>query len=409
MKVLQINAVCGGGSTGRTCRELNDALVELGHDGLILYGNGSSDYEYARKLSSSCGVKLHGVLSRLLGKNAAYSPFATGKALRIIREYKPDVVHLGNLHGNYINLRPLLNYLAKQDIPTVVTLHDCWAFTGKCTHYTEASCNRWQTGCHDCPKLKGDIPSLFFDRTPQMWKEKVELFRAIPRLAVIGVSDWITEEGRKAPCFANAKIIRRIYNWIDLSVFYPRESKFRQQHGIPEDSFVILCVSAGWSKNSWRTKNLIELSRKIGKGVQIVVAGSVSFAEELPENIKCIGYIHSTQELAELYSAADVYVHLSREDTFGKVIAEAMACGTPAVVYQATACPEIVADGCGYAVKTGDVDALAAAVEKVRENGKAAYSRVCTETVHQRFNMDTLVQDTIRLYEELRVATEKTK
>lgn len=409
MKVLQINAVCGGGSTGRTCRELNDALVELGHDGLILYGNGSSDYEYARKLSSSCGVKLHGVLSRLLGKNAAYSPFATEKAISIIKEYRPDVVHLRNLHGNYISIAPLLRYLAKEDIPTVVTLHDCWVFTGKCTHYTEVGCNRWQTGCHDCPKLKGDIPSLFFDRTPQMWKEKGELFRAIPRLAVTGVSDWITEEGRKAPCFANAKIIQRIYNWIDLSVFYPRESKFRQQHGIPEDSFVILCVSAGWSKNSWRTKNLIELSRKIGKGIQIVVAGSVSFAEELPENIKCIGYIHSTQELAELYSAADVYVHLSREDTFGKVIAEAMACGTPAVVYQATACPEIVADGCGYAVKTGDMDALATAVEKVRENGKAAYSRVCTQTVHQRFNKDTLIQDTIRLYEELRVATEKTK
>lgn len=409
MRVLQINAVCGGGSTGRTCRELNDALVELGHDGLILYGNGSSDYEYARKLSSSCGVKLHGALSRLLGKNAAYSPFATGKALRIIREYKPDVVHLGNLHGNYINLRPLLNYLAKQDIPTVVTLHDCWVFTGKCTHYTEAGCNRWQTGCHDCPKLKGDIPSLFFDRTPQMWKEKGKLFRAIPRLAVTGVSDWITEEGRKAPCFANAKIIRRIYNWIDLSVFYPRESDFRQQHGIPEDSFVILCVSAGWFKDSCKTKDLIELAQKVGKAVQIVVAGSVSFAEELPENIKCIGYIHSTQELAELYSAADVYVHLSREDTFGKVIAEALSCGTPAVVYQATACPELVADGCGYVVETGDVDALAAAIGKIREDRKMTYSRACTEAVHRRFNKDTLVQDTIRLYEELCAATEKTK
>ena len=325
MKVLQINAVCGGGSTGRTCRELNDALIMQGHQGLILYGNGSSDCQYAKKVAGKCGVKLHGLLSRLLGKNAAYSPFATRKALHVIREFQPDVVHLHNLHGNYINLKPLLKCLAKQDIPTVITLHDCWFFTGKCTHYTEQGCYKWQTGCHNCPKLKSDIPSFFFDRTKQMLKEKEELFRAIPRLAVIGVSDWITEEGRKSPCFANARIIKRVYNWIDLNVFYPRESDFRERYGISKDKFIILCIGAGWSRNSCKTKDLMELAGKIEEDCQIILAGTVPFAEELPENIKCIGYIHSTEELAKLYSAADVYVHLSREDTFGKVIAEAMA------------------------------------------------------------------------------------
>lgn len=409
MRILQINAVGDGGSTGRTCRELNDILIEQGHQGLVLYGNGSSDYKYAQKISGEYGVKLHGALSRILGKNAAYSPFATRKALRVIREYQPDVVHLRNLHGNYINIKPLLKYLSRMDIPTVVTLHDCWIYTGKCTHYTEKGCYKWQTGCFACPKLKADIPSFFFDRTPQMWKEKVELFQAIPRLAVTGVSDWITEEGRKAPCFANAKIIKRIYNWIDLDVFYPRQSDFREEYGIATDKFVILCIGAGWSKRSCKTEDLIKLAQKIGDDCQIVMAGNIPFAEDLPKNIKCIGYIHSTEELARLYSAVDVYVHLSREDTFGKVIAEAMACGTPAVVYNATACPELAADGCGYAVPVGDIDAMAEAIGHIKKAEKAVLARRCTETVRRRFDKEILVQDTIKLYEEICGATEKTR
>ena len=231
MKVVQINAVCDTGSTGRICRELNDALIRNGHEGLILYGNGHSEYEFSRRVSGKLCVKAHGLLARILGKNAAYSPMATRKMIGILRSYKPDVLHLHNLHGNFVSLKPLLRYLAENDVPTVITLHDCWFFTGKCTHYTVAECNRWQTGCHDCPKLRGDIPSWFFDRTAEMWQEKKALFEAIPRLAVIGVSDWITNEAKKS-FLADAKILRRIYNWIDLDVFYPRGKEVGKQFGI---------------------------------------------------------------------------------------------------------------------------------------------------------------------------------
>ena len=167
---MQINAVCDTGSTGRICRELNDAVLQAEHKGIVLYGNGSSVYDCAQKISNQYCVKLHSLLSRLLGKNAAYSPVSTKRIINILKAYEPDIVHLHNLHGNYVNLNPLLQYLAKEDIPTVVTLHDCWFYTGKCTHYTTMGCNKWQTGCHDCPKLKGDIPSWFFDRMPHgLW------------------------------------------------------------------------------------------------------------------------------------------------------------------------------------------------------------------------------------------------
>ena len=400
MKVVQINAVCGRGSTGRICRELNDAVVRQGNEGMILYGNGSSKYEFAHKVSGKYGVKMHGLLSRLLGKNAAYSPLATKQILDLLRSNRPDVVHLHNLHGNYVNLKPLLRYLAEKDIPTVVTLHDCWFFTGKCTHYTAAGCDRWQTGCHHCPKLKGDIPSWFVDRTGEMWREKKALFAAIPRLAVIGVSDWITNEAKKS-FLKDASILQRIYNWIDLSVFYPRGKEAAEQFGISENKFSILCIGAGWNENSPKTKDLLMLAKLLPEDYEIILAGSVPFADRLPCSIKTVGYISSTEVLAKLYSACDVYVHLSREDTFGKVIAEALACGTPAVVYDSTACPEIVGEGCGYAVPAGDVEAVCNAIARIRKQSKAAFIKGCREYAAANFSKEKLVEDTLELYRRL--------
>ena len=242
---------------------------------------------------------------------------------------------------------------------------------------------------------------MLLDRTAQMWKEKNELFQAIPRLGVIGVSDWIAGEGKKAPCFSKAKQIRRIYNWIDTQAFSPRKSDFRRQHGISEDQFVILCVGAGWAPNISRSQELLKLAGMLGPEYKIVLAGSVSFADSLPENIHYIGYVHSLEALAELYSAADVYVHLSREDTFGKVIAEAMACGTPAVVYDSTACPELVGEGCGYVVPAGDTQALKAAIDQIRQLGKETFSEQCRASVEPRFLKENIIDETIAFYQAL--------
>lgn len=394
MKVVQINAVCGTGSTGRICRELNDALLAQGHQGVVLYGNGTSDYPHGVKVSSRPEVKIHGLLSRLLGKNAAYSPLATFRILRFLRKWKPDVVHLHNLHGNFVNLKPLLHYLAKRDIPTVLTLHDCWFFTGKCTHYTAQGCDRWQTGCRDCPRLRGDIPSWFFDRTGEMWREKRDLFNAIPRLGVIGVSDWITCEARKS-FLKDAAILERIYNGIDLDMFYPREKRDR------EALFTVLCVAAGWTEDSSKTKDLIDLAERLGDSARILLVGNVPFGDKLPGNITCLGYVSAPEELAQLYSNADVYVHLSREDTFGKVIAEALVCGTPAVVYDATACPEVLGEGCGYAVQPGDVAGIAAAIEKLRKQDREPLRKTCAASAAARFEKEKLLADTLGLYERL--------
>lgn len=400
MKVLQINAVCGKGSTGRICCELSDWLIANGHESKILFGNGMSDYPYAKKIAGKTGVKIHGLLSRIIGKQAAFSPFSTAKAIKEIKHFQPSIVHLHNLHGNYINLKKLLRYLAQNDIPTVITLHDCWFFTGKCTHYTTKQCKKWQDGCRDCSQLKKDIPSWFFDRTKKMWREKKELFEAVPRLGVIGVSDWITDEAKKSS-LKNAKIVERIYNWIDLKVFYPRQEDVRKKYWLPKDKFLIFCIGAGWSVNSSKYYDLLALSDKLDTDTQIVLAGEISKNIKLPKNITSIGYINSTDELAKLYSQADVYVHLSKEDTFGKVIAEAMACGTPAIVYDVTACPELIGEGCGHVVEVGDIDGIKQAIDKVKSVGKEKYSKACIEFVRKHFEKEELIRETLKIYERL--------
>jgi glycosyltransferase involved in cell wall biosynthesis len=233
-----------------------------------------------------------------------------------------------------------------------------------------------------------------------MWKDKKECFSAIPRLAVVGVSDWITNEGKKS-FLANAKIIKRIYNWIDLDVFYPRTENVFAKYGVPAEKFTVLCIGAGWKDGTSRLDDLWALSSRLPKDMQIVLVGNVETEKQLPSNVTAIGYVNSVDELAKLYSQADAYVHLSREDTFGKVIAEALSCGTPAVVYNATACPELIGKNCGYVVETGDLDAVLGALVKIQTNGKAQYAKDCVAFVKENFEKEKLLGETIRLYQSL--------
>lgn len=400
MKVLQINAVYGRGSTGRIVAEVAEAVKRTGGESFVAYQHAVETVENGFAIGNSFSRNSEALRSRVFGMQEYGNKSATKRLLRWIEHIQPSVVHLHNLHSHYVHLPLLLRYLAKNDIPTVITLHDCWFFTGKCTHYTTAKCNKWQTGCGNCPQLKKDIPSWFFDRTAKMWSDKKRLFAEIPRLAVIGVSDWVTGEAKKS-FLREAKLVESIYNWIDLSVFYPRKDDVRAQYGVCKDKFTVLCIGAGWQEGTTKFNDLLSLSRKLPADMQIVLAGKVDEGQHLPNNVIPIGYINGVDELAKVYSMADAYVHVSHEDTFGKVIAEAMACGTPAVVYNSTACPEIVGKGCGYVVDTGDIDGICRALAAIRQNGKESYVSACVAWVTDRFEKEKLLAKTFALYQNL--------
>lgn len=408
MKVLQINAVYNQLSTGRTTTELHKVLLENGIDSYCAYAQSNvEDGENLYRIGSAFDRKLHALLSRISGKQAYFSKGATKKLIKYMDGIKPDIVHLRNFHSNYINMPMILDWLGRNDIATVVTLHDFFFLTGKCVHFNEAGCTKWQTKCENCPNLQNGNPTWFFDRTAEMFGDRYELFSRIKKLAFVGVSDWATDEAKKSPIAQNATEVKRIYNWIDLSKFKPLDvEKTKKRHG-NENEFVILGVAAVWDERKG-IRDFIRLAKSLQNynDIKVVLIGPVprvilEDGEDGREYVIPVGTTDSVDELVGWYNAADVFVTLSTEETFGKVSAEALSCGTPVVCYNVTANPELVGDGCGYVVKKGDLDGVKEAILKIREDTKARYSQSCVDFSHKHFDKDECVKQYIRLYREL--------
>jgi len=398
MRILHINAISGIRSTGRSYLDLAEYLNNNGDEGYIAYASGLP-YKKGYKIGKPFEYKIHGLLSRAFGMQAYFSKNGTRNLLSYIDRLDPDLVHLGNLHANFINLELLLTYLARKDLPTVLTLHDCWFFTGKCCHYTVDNCYKWQGQCLNCPRLQKDNPSWFLDRTNKMHRDKKLWLGEIPRLAVVGVSDWLTNEAKKS-FLASANIVTRIYNWIDSDVFKPVQTfATRKRLGLNRQ-FVILGVASGWSNLKGLDK-FIELAGLVSKDVSIVLVGNIKTPVRLPDNIIKIKETHNVNELVEYYSMADVFINLSIEETFGKVTAEALACGTPAIVINSTANPELIGDGCGYVVEKDDAAKVLEHLSNIQKQGKAAYSQYCIEYARKSFNKHDRIHDYIVLYDNL--------
>ncbi len=399
MKVVHINAVYKYGSTGRSLMELNEDLNRLGVESHCACSRtyGCPD---VYQIGDEKSIKLHGLFSRLTGKQGYFSKQNTKKLLRYIDSLSPDVVHLHNLHANYVHLPMLLSYLAKKDIATVIMLHDCWFFTGKCIHYTTQGCYKWETHCENCPQIHEGNNSWFFDRTKSVHEDRIRLFQAIPRLAIVGISDWVTNECRRSPIAKNAKITKRVYLWIDLDKFRPvNADKKRAELGLT-DKFVILGVAEQWG-NPKGLDRFLHLATQISPEKQIVLVGNPAPDVELPDNVLCVGKTSSQEELAEFYSLADVFVTFSYQETFGKVSAEAIACGTPVVCYNSTACPELVGKNCGIVVEKTDENGIFEAVNEIQRNGKAQYSEQCVRFANENFSRQKLTREFIEIYEEL--------
>ncbi len=392
MKILQINAISDSGSTGRTCREMNDAFRAMGHEAVVAFSAGTvTDQSQEYKIGGHRGQQFHALLSRITGLQGYFSAGATRKLLKFMDEYCPDVVILRNLHANYIHVPMLLKYLAKKDISTVAVLHDCWLYTGKCCHYTAAGCYRWQEKCGNCPAKRKYNKSWFFDRSAKMLRDKKRLFQAIPRLGVAAVSQWILHEAQKAPVLQNAVIMEQIYNWIDTEKFHPGDgADLRKKLGIG-DKKIILSIANVWSESKG-FQTVLEVARQLRDDEIYVLVGDLPADVMLPSGVIAMPRTDDIGRLVELYSAADVFLQASLEETFGKVAAEALACGTPVVCFDATANPELIGEGCGAVVPEKDMDAMLREVRNVLKNGKQAYNSCCREYAVEQFGMDAIFE-----------------
>ncbi len=397
MKILMINVVCGIRSTGRICTDLADALTEQGHTVKIAYGREDVPEKYkkyAYKIGTNLDVKLHGLKARLFDAAGFGSKRATIKFIEWVKKYDPDVIHLHNIHGYYINVEVLFDYLRTCGKKIIWTLHDCWAVTGHCSHFTYVKCNKWRNGCHSCPQKKEYPKSILADKSQENWEKKKTLFTTVKKMVLVTPSCWLAQIVKES--YLTCYPVRVLYNGIDTEVFKPMPSNFREKYGL-QDKIVLLGVSSTWNQRKG-FNDFIKLAEKLDDRYTIILVG-LSDKQKLmiPENIIGITCTNSIKELAEIYSAADVFINLSVEETFGLTTIEAQACGTPAIVYNSTALPEFISDNNGVAIPTEiTTDAL---IDTIKRIVKSPYNK--NDLIKSASNLDKqrMVERYLEIYE----------
>lgn len=401
MKVLHINAVYGIGSTGNIVADIHKLSGIKGIESYVAYSSSplsAKNIENGYQIGSLLGKKAHAVLCRINGKQSYFSRSATRKLLQYIEHIKPDIVNLHNLHSNYIHLNLLLKYLGDNDIRTIIVLHDCWFYTGGCFHYTADECSEWLNYCGNCPKRLADTPAYLKDCSAEILADRRKYLTDIKNLTVVGVSKWITQEAKKT--FLQSKKLMTIYNGIDMDFYKPVESDFRNSYHL-ENKFIVLGMANKWLSaiNAEVLTTFLEYMDK--DCVLLIVGCSEKQKAELPNNIMTLPYIKERRQLREIYSASDVFVNCTREESLSLVNIEAQACGTPVVTFSDTGVRETVDGKCGFAVETGNALNMFNVTLEIKKNGKQRYSLDCRKYVKGKFEKVENYKKYLVLYDEL--------
>lgn len=398
MKVFEIN----GGVFGSTGRIMFGIAAEAQKQGMEVRcaspitstNKEQQPLEDYYKIGTYHGRRISVLLARITGFNGCFSYFATKALLRELDSFSPDIVHLHTLHNSYINLPLLFSYLSKTKVKVVWTLHDCWAFTGQCPHFVVEKCEKWKSGCNHCVKYK-EYPTSVFDNTKKMWRLKKKWFNQIADLTIVTPSVWLRQLVEESFLQNANKVV--IHNGINLDVFRPRKSERLKEYA---GKHIVLGVAFGWGYRKGLDV-FIKLSKILPPDYQIVLVGTDELVEkEIPDSIACIRRTQNQDELAEIYSVAQVFVNPTREDTFPTVNIESIACGTPVVTFQTGGSPEIIDKNCGIVVDKNDIASVVEAIKSICESGNEM--RQSARDRSRMFDMDERFAEYVALYKALR-------
>ncbi len=392
MKIVEIN---GGfrGSTGSIMLNIARIVRKQGNEAYTFSGVKHEDLPYGHSYFGSDAENLfHRFFSVLSGISGIGSNIGTYRLLKKLEKIKPDIVHLHNLHGWYINLPMLFGYIKRNNIKTVWTLHDCWAFTAQCSHFTIERCDKWRTGCYSCPRYRL-YPYTLVDKTRTMWKLKKQWFTGVENLTIVTPSKWLADLVRQS--YLKEYPVRVINNGIDLDIFKPTKSDFREKYKL-QNKYIILGVASGWGKRKGLDV-FVELSKRLDTQYQIVLVGTDKNADKkLPGNIISIHRTNNQKELADIYSAADVFVNPTREEVLGLVNVEALACATPVITFNTGGSPECIDEKSGITVEAEDINALLSSIKNVCAD-RCFSGKECIKRSKQ-FDMDRKFIEYTELY-----------
>lgn len=393
MKVVQINATCGIGSTGKICVGISRLLSERNIENYIIYSSQSNGYQLGIKCSDEKYVKFQALKSRIFGNYGFNSERATVKIIDELERINPDIVHLHNIHGHDCNLEMLFSYFRHNKTRLIWTFHDCWAFTAYCPHFVSAKCNKWKTQCNQCV-ISRDY-SWFFDNSKKLYEKKKTLFSGL-NMTVVTPSEWLG--GLVKESFLKDCPVCVINNGIDLDIFSPTDRGFRKKYGI-ENKKIILGVAFDWSEKKGLDV-FADLAGRMPADYQIVLVGTDDNSDKLlPANIISIHRTQNQQELAGIYSSADVFVNPTREENYPTVNMEAIACGTPVLTFKTGGSPEMLDKTCGSVVECDDTSSLEKEIIRICTE-KSFSSEQCV-IKSKEFDKNERFKEYIKLYERV--------
>ncbi len=403
MKIVQIN-VASYGSTGRIMYQVQEKSLSEGYDSLSFFGRGNApegDF-VTERMTGNASVAWHGIKARFFDKMGHASYFSTKKLVKRLKAEKPDIVHLHNLHGYFINLKVLFKYLKESKVQVVWTMHDCWPITGGCAYFLECGCDKWKEGCNKCSQTHF-YPKRYIDKSKREYNFKKKLFTGLENLTITTPSNWLADIVKKS--FMKDYPVKVVYNGINVDVFKPygaeTDTKTREWLGISENGKMILGVANVWDERK-RMASLLKLAVDLKEqNVSIVIVGlSEKQKEALPEGIIGITRTQNQEQLARIYSAADVFVSTSVEESFSLVVGEAMASGTPIVCVDGGGCSELISDEIGIVVPRDDREALKEAVGKILAENKD-FTEACRNRCVENYSCQAMVDGYMSVYREI--------
>ncbi len=399
MRVFQLNTFCGVKSTGRIAAEIAKLVKADGGECRIGYGvpGISPDSQpFAFHIGSKWERKVHAVIRKLLDAEGYGSWNATRKMIRELKTFSPDLIHLHNIHGCYLHLPTLFRYLRKADVPVVWTLHDCWPFTGHCAYFDYSGCMRWKERCHDCPQQASYPVCIGLDGSKRNHRMKQRFFQLPRSITFVAPCEWMTKH--LSASYLGHYPTKVIVNGVNLDVFKPTASDLRQRFGL-QNKKICLSVASEWDRRKG-LRYLCKAAERMGESYAFVVIGLTDEQiSELPSEMIGISHTANTQELAAWYTVADCMLNPTMEDNMPMVNLEALACGTPVVVFETGGCPEAIDETCGIVVPKGDMDALCHALERI-----TSIERFTADDCINRarmFDCRSTFQQYVELYKEL--------
>ena len=392
MKIVQINSTSGIGSTGRICTGISQYLSQVFIENYILYCYGVSKHPHSIKCADNRYIKIQAGKSHFLGNYGFNSILSTRKIISELERIKPTIVHLHNIHGHDCNLEVLFKYFKEKNVKLIWTFHDCWAFTAYCPHFTMIGCDKWISGCFNCPQR--NEYSWFFDRSSELYCKKKELFSGL-NLTIVTPSQWLADLIKQS--FLKDYPIKLINNGIDLTIFKPTPSDFRQRYGISDDKFIILGVAFDWGIRKGLDV-FIEFAKRLPlEQYQIVLVGTDKETDKkLPDNIISIHRTQDQYELAAIYTAADLFLNPTRAENYPTVNMESIACGTSVLTFNTGGSPEIIDEKTGTVVPCDDIDKFEKEIIRIRETHRFSHSECVTRA--KRFDMNDIYLKYLELY-----------